>query len=158
MRWLKDREVDKYLGSDHGDLTVRKEKELIKKSNRDKKVLRWAIYLKDGTHIGNTGLHQIDKKKNLKASWGVCIGDKNYWGKGLGADTLRTILKFGFNKLKLNRIELGVFPHNQRGRRCYEKCGFKVEGLKRQSIRKGNKFLDEIIMGITRSDYKKQAK
>jgi len=154
LRWFRDKEVDQYLSGDHSDLTLNKEKEYLKKSSRKKNLLRWAIYTKDGAHIGNTILQQIDKK-NLKATWGVCIGEKSYWGRGLGTDTLKTILKFAFNKLKLNRVELGVFPHNPRGRRCYEKCGFKVEGLKKQSIRKGNKFLDEIIMGITRSDYKK---
>jgi len=155
LSWFKDKEVDKYLGADHRSLTLKKEKEYIKKSNRQKNILRWGIYLKDGTHIGNTGLQQIDKKKNLKATWGICIGDKNYWGKGLGTDTLRTVLKFCFDKLKLNRVELGVFPHNPRGQRCYKKCGFKIEGVKRQSIRKYGKFFDEIIMGITRNDYKK---
>jgi RimJ/RimL family protein N-acetyltransferase len=156
VRWFRDKEVDKYLGSDHSGLTLRKEREFIKQSRRKKNAMRWAIYTKDGAHIGSAGLHEIDLEKNLKAVWGICIGEKNYWNQGLGADTLKTVLRFSFNKLKLNRIELGVFPHNPRGRRCYAKCGFKAEGVKRQSIRKNGKFIDEIIMGMVKDDYKKR--
>ncbi|OGF24274.1 hypothetical protein A3H09_02875 [Candidatus Falkowbacteria bacterium RIFCSPLOWO2_12_FULL_45_13] len=155
MRWLKDSEVTKFLSNDFSSLNLKREKEFIKKSNRNKTNLRWAIYTKTGAHIGNTGLHEIDRKKNLKASWGVMIGEKSYWGQGLGTDVLKTVLKYCFGKLKLNRVELGVFKFNPRGIRCYKKCGFKIEGIKKQSVRKNGKFVDEIIMGITKDDYNK---
>ena len=50
---------------------------------------------------------------------------------------------------------MGVFKFNPRGIRCYKKCGFKIEGIKKQSVRKNGKFVDEIIMGITKDDYNK---
>lgn len=154
LRWIKDNQVNKFLIVDGRGLTLEKEKEYIKNSLADKKRMNWAIYTKDGAHIGNTGLHDIDKK-NLKAVWGIFIGDKNYWGQGLGTDTLRTVLEYCFKKLKLNRVELGVFKFNPRGQRCYKKCGFRVEGVKKQAIKKNGKFIDDIIMGITKNDYNK---
>lgn len=154
LRWINDYEVNRFLIIDGRGLTLEKEKEFIKKSSKDKNVLRWSIYTKDGTHIGSTGLHDIDRK-NLKATWGIFIGEKSYWGQGLGTDVLKTVLKYCFKKLKLNRVELGVFSFNPRGIRCYEKCGFKKEGVKKQAIKKNGKFINEIIMGITKSDYKK---
>ena len=135
-------------------LNLGKEKEYIKNSLINKSKLNWAIYTNQGALIGTTGINGIDRI-NKKCSWGIFIGDKNYWGQGLGTDVLRIILKYAFNKLKLNRVELGVFPHNPRGIRCYEKCGLKVEGVKRQAIRKNGKFIDDIIMGITKDDYNK---
>lgn len=115
--------------------------------------MNWSIFIEKENLIGTTGI--IINKIHRKCSWGIFIGDKNYWGHGYGTDVLKTVLKYCFKKLKLNRVELGVFPHNPRGKRCYEKCGFKVEGIKRQAIKKNGKFIDEIIMGITKSDYKK---
>ncbi len=153
IRWLKDPEINRFLGADFSDLDFKKEKEFIEKSVEDKSVARWAIYTSEGKHIGSTGLHEIDKKINFKATWGIFIGDKNYWSQGFGTDTLKTVLKYCFGKLKLNRVELCVFPHNPRGKRCYEKCGFKVEGVKRQAIKKNGKFIDDIIMGVIKSDY-----
>ena len=154
LRWFSDSEINKFLGRDFGSLNLKKEKEFINKSNKSKNGLRWAIYAKDGRHIGSTGLHSIDRK-NSNAVWGIVIGEKSCWGQGLGTDALKTVLKYVFNKLKLNRVELAVFPFNKRGFRCYKKCGFKVEGMKRQAVYKNGKFIDEIIMGITKSDYKK---
>ncbi|MDO8668320.1 MAG: GNAT family protein [bacterium] len=154
LRWIKDDEVSRFLIIDGRGLTLNKEKEYIKNSLTDKSKLNWAIFTDSGEHIGSTGLHDINRK-NLKAVWGIFIGDKNYWNQGLGTDVLKTVSKHCFKKLKLNRVELGVFPHNPRGKRCYEKCGFKVEGVKKQAIWKNGRFIDEIIMGITKDDYKK---
>lgn len=153
--WLKDLQVNRFLKMDFSGLNLKKEREYIKNSLLNKSKLNWAIYTKGGIHIGNTGLHDIDKKKNLKAIWGIFIGDRNYWGKGLGTDVLKTVLKYCFIKLKLNRVELGVFKFNPRAIKCYEKCGFKQEGIKKQAVRKNGKFIDEIIMGIIKSEYKK---
>jgi RimJ/RimL family protein N-acetyltransferase len=158
FQWFNDPEVTKFLSRDFKGYTLNKAKEYIRQAARKKDAIRWAIYLKDGTHVGNTALHEIDGRKDKKACWGICIGDKNYWGQGLGTDTLKAILKFSFDKLKLHRLELSVFPHNPRGLRCYKKCGFKVEGLKRQSVKKNGKFIDEIIMSILKSDYNKLIK
>jgi len=155
VHWLKNKEVNKFLSADQSNLNLKKEKEFIKKTNQSKNEIRWAIYTKYGVHIGGTGLQKIDKYNHFKAEWGIIIGDKNYWNKGLGTDVLKTILKFFFKNLKLNRLELGVFPLNKGGLRCYEKCGFKFEGIKKQSFYKNGKFLDEIIMAITKNDYNK---
>lgn len=155
FRWLKDEKVNKFLSADFNDLNLKKETAYIKKSNKEKNSFRWAIYAKSGAHIGTTALHDIEVKQNLKAIWGIFIGEKNYWGKGLGTDVLKTVLKFSFDKLKLNRVELGVFPFNKRAIKCYKKCGFKKEGLHRQTINKNGKFVDIIIMSILKSDYKK---
>jgi len=155
IRWLKDPAVNIFLAKDYRDLNLKKEKEYIKKFDKSQTIINWAIYTKDGAHIGSTGLKEIDSKNDLKAVWGIFIGDKNYWGKGHGTDVLKTVLKYAFSKLKLNRVELIVFPFNKRGIRCYEKCGFKIEGVKRQAVRKNGKFFDDVIMGITKSDYKK---
>ncbi|OGF22233.1 hypothetical protein A3D45_00740 [Candidatus Falkowbacteria bacterium RIFCSPHIGHO2_02_FULL_42_9] len=155
LRWIKDGQVNKFLIIDGRGLTLEKEKKIIKQFLGHKAKMNWSIYTQDGGHIGTTGLHDIDSKKHFKAMWGIFIGDKSYWGQGLGTDVLKTVLKYCFGKLKLNRIELGVFKFSPRGQRCYEKCGFRVEGIKRQAIKKNGKFIDEIIMSITKDDYNK---
>ncbi|MFA4941224.1 MAG: GNAT family protein [Patescibacteria group bacterium] len=155
LRWFKDLTVTQYINNDGKNLNLRKEKIKIKDIRKNKNQIVWSIYTKNGTHIGSTGLHNIDLKRNKKAIWGIVIGDKSYWGQGYGTDVLKIILKFSFGRLKLNRVELSVFPPNIAGFKCYTKCGFKQEGVKRKSILKRGKYLDEIIMGILKEDYKK---
>jgi len=155
LRWFNDPVVTRFLSKEGGDLDLKKEKRIIGELRKDKNRIIWSIYAKDGAHIGDTGLHSLDLKKNNKAVWGIVIGEKSYWHQGYGTDVLRTVLKFSFSKLKLNRVELSVFPKNIGGLKCYTKCGFKEEGFKKKSIKKRGKYLDEIMMGILREDYYK---
>lgn len=152
VKWFTDKEVTQFLSMDGKGLTLKKEKDLLRKSLVDKTRIIWGIYTKGGKHIGSTGLNHIDEK-NKKVVWGITIGDKSHWGQGLGTDVLKTILKYAFKKMKVNRFELGVFKFNKRGMRCYEKCGLKFEGIKKGSIYKNGKYIDEIVMAILKKDY-----
>lgn len=154
VAWFSDPEVNKYLGREFNDLNLKKEKGYLKKAQKEKNQIIWAIYTTSGVHIGSTSLHKIDQQ-NKKAGWGIVIGNKEYWNQGLCTDSLKTIVRFAFKKLKLNRIELLVFPGNKGGIKCYTRCGFKKEGLKRQAVFKGGKYYDEYIMAILRSEYGK---
>ncbi|MDD5291110.1 MAG: GNAT family protein [Patescibacteria group bacterium] len=154
LHWFKDSKVTRFLRVEGKDLNLKKERKIIKNIRKNKNKIVWSIYTMGGLHIGDTGLHDLDLKRNKKATWGIVIGEKSYWGQGYGTDTLKTVLKFCFTRLKLNRVELSVYPLNIAGFKCYTKCGFKEEGRKRKSIMKRGKYLDEIIMGILRKEYK----
>jgi RimJ/RimL family protein N-acetyltransferase len=106
----------------------------------------------EGRLIGNCGLHQIDWT-NRNAVFGIFIGDKNYWGKGYGTDATRTILRYAFGEANLHRVELEVFSFNQRGLRVYEKCGFKLEGTRRQALYREGAWHDEYVMAILREEW-----
>lgn len=155
LTWLKDPLVGKYLSADYTKLTLKKEKEYLRKIRKDKNNLTWSIYTKKGIHIGTVGFDKLDLKQSKKALLGIVIGNKDYWGQGYCQEAIKTVLAFGFNKLKLNRVELSVFIGNAGALKCYIKSGFKKEGLKKKSVFRNGKYLDEIIMGILKSDYKK---
>lgn len=152
--WFRDLTVTKYLGNDNISLTLVEEKKFIANSRKSKNKIIWSIYTKDGQHIGSTGFNSYDKN-NKKATWGIVIGDKNYWHLGYGSDVLKTILAYAFGRAGLNRVELGAFKANKWGLRAYIKCGFKQEGIARQAFYKRGKFYDDIIMAILKQDYKK---
>lgn len=84
---------------------------------------------------------------------GIGIGERDYQGRGYGTDAMRLALRFGFMELNLNRISLNVFEYNQRGIRCYEKAGFKLEGRERDSLERDGKRWDMLFMGILRSEW-----
>lgn len=108
--------------------------------------------LEDGKYIGGCGLNNLDWKNSV-VTVGIFIGDKNYWGKGYGTDAMKTFINFIFNELNVNKVKLATVSFNERAIRCYEKCGFKQEGVLRQEIFKGGKYHDEIIMSILKEDY-----
>lgn len=75
-------------------------------------------------------------------------------GQGYGTEAIKIVLRFVFEQLSLNRLQLEVFSHNLRGIEAYEKVGFVKEGTLRQSLFYNDTYSDEIIMAILKSDYR----
>jgi RimJ/RimL family protein N-acetyltransferase len=103
-------------------------------------------------YIGNAFFRRIDWQ-DRNAEFGIFIGPHEYWGKGLGSETARRMLSYGFQELGLHRIWLTVFPFNPRAVRCFEKCGFKREGIFRETVYSGGVFQDVIGMSILDREY-----
>ena len=114
--------------------------------------VRYEEYSENWTAIGTCSFHEIDWRIR-KAEVGIVIGEKGYWNKGYGTETMRLLLKHGFNTLNLNRIALRVFSNNPRAIRSYEKAGFVVDGHLRQAEYKDGQYFDEIIMSVLREEW-----
>lgn len=130
--------------------------ETYKKSKKKLKIMAFGIHDNVSLKvIGDIAINSIDLK-NKHAEIGLTIGDKNYWGKGYGTDSVKTIINYCFSKLNLNKVYLDVWEDNERAIRCYKKCGFKVDGILRKHIKKGKKYYNKIIMSILKQEWKKQ--
>lgn len=103
------------------------------------------------THVGGLGFHTVDWP-DRSAELGIVIGNREFWGAGYGTDATRTLVRWGFDELNLNRVWLRVLEDNPRGIRCYEKVGFRVEGRLRQDRFREGRYVDTIIMGILRGE------
>lgn len=71
------------------------------------------------------GLYKLDK---------VIVGEKTDRGKGIGGMVIRKLLKYSFEKLKANEVELNVFDWNIAGIKCYQREGFVVNENKIQTV------------------------
>jgi diamine N-acetyltransferase len=103
-------------------------------------------------HIGNIGLESVDWK-NSHCTFGIVLGEKQYWGQGYGTKAIKTVLRYAFDELNLHRVELEVFAYNPRAIRCYEKAGFRHEGTRRQSHFHNGQYHDAHRMGILREEF-----
>ena len=134
--WLNDPGVNKYLETK--EATIDEVRRYIKDKNNDPNVLFLGIFLKkDSGHIGNIKLEPIDFN-DKKATLGVLIGNKKYWGKGMGTEATKLLVDYAFNILDIREVNLGVISENIAAIRVYEKAGFKYE----------NKYRDGVIMSI----------
>jgi diamine N-acetyltransferase len=102
--------------------------------------------------IGNSGFHNVDWR-NRNAELGIVIGEKRYWNRGYGTETMRLLLAHGFKTLNLHRIYLRVFENNPRAIRAYEKAGFVLEGKQRQAEYQDGIYLDVIFMSVLKPDW-----
>ena len=154
VEWLNDWEIAQFLKPGVPmPFNLEDETDWFENRRKSKDSFLFAILTRDdGKLIGNCGLHNVNFK-NRKAVIGIFIGDKNYWNKGYGTDTTRTLIRFGFEELGLNLVELKVYAFNPRAMRCYEKAGFRRVGTHRQGLYRNGKFHDEFLMSILREEW-----
>ncbi|MEX2247483.1 MAG: GNAT family protein [Dehalococcoidia bacterium] len=153
-RWINDTEVTRHLSMRYQMSLLAEEKwlsELVSQPMAYDRVA-FSIDTKDGVHIGSLNYHIIVPEER-KASLGIMIGEKEYWAKGYGTDAIVTLLRFGFDEMNLNRVELRVFADNARAIACYRKCGFVEEGRLRQDRFARGEYTDTHIMGILRDEF-----
>jgi len=87
------------------------------------------------------------------ATYSIGIFDPNLHAKGIGTTVTGLLLKYGFETLHFHRIDLKVLEYNLRGIRCYEKWGFKKEGILRDSAFIDGRFYSDILMSVLEDEY-----
>src|SRR3989344_2262706 len=89
--WLNDPEVNEYLETRQS--TISELKTYIQKQIDDPNAIFVGIFDKvNDVHIGNIKLEPIDWQKK-KAIFGILLGNKNYWGKGIGTEATELIVR-----------------------------------------------------------------
>lgn len=112
-----------------------------------KKCFAFTI-LADNEVAGNIILENPNDDKGCY-DLGFFVG-KKFWNKGIATNAIKQIVKFGFEKLKLYRIQADNDSDNPASGRAMEKAGFKLEGIREKFCRKKNKFIDLYLWGITK--------
>jgi len=126
-KWLNDPEIKKLTNSP--DFTIEDQKKWFNglKNKQDYKI--WGLTYNEKP-VGVCGIKNITQ--NDCEYWGY-IGEKEYWGRGLG----RAILEYMENearKLTLRSIWLQVIKSNERAIRLYQKHGYTKEKEKQDVI------------------------
>ena len=111
-----------------------------------------AVIEVDGVPVGTIGLLSIDRK-NSKAEYYVAIGEIPYKGKGVAKKASKLILQYGFDVLQLNKIYLYTETENNAAQRLFESVGFVKEGLIKQDIARGEKYMDRIAYGYLKENW-----
>lgn len=153
-RWRDDPEVKRYLGRRYVDSTAVEEVWLREYTSRPMHFgarVWFAIEAKDGRHIGFCDLDPAAEDR--KATLGVMIGERDCWDHGYGTDAVRTLVRFGFDEMNLNRIALEVFAEHERGQAAYRRCGFIEEGRLRQAVYRDGAYHDIVHMSVLRDEF-----
>ena len=95
----------------------------IEELNYPGRSYRFAIETQDGKHIGNCSYFNIDETKQ-DVEMGIMIGDRAYWNRSYGTDTILATLNHIFSKTNLKRVYLKTLIWNVRAHKCFQKCGF----------------------------------
>jgi ribosomal-protein-alanine N-acetyltransferase len=158
LGWLNMPEVNRYLESGSFPYTrADLEKFYERVTGSQDQVILAIVDRKTDQHIGNVKLgpiHWIHRKATL----GILVGEAQFWGRGIATEATRLLVEYGFFRLNLNKIDLGVYAEHDAAVRSYEKVGFRVEGRFREDLFHEGRYKDRLWMGLLRSEYKGLAK
>ena len=92
--------------------------------------------------------------KDRNAFHGMLLGEKDLRGKGYGVDTIMAISRYAFEELGLMRLDSTIISNNEASIAVYTKrCGWQIEGVKKNAYFRRNKWWNQLVIGITRDDY-----
>lgn len=118
---------------------------------------RWAITDKaSGECIGQIAYFLVDSKNNF-AEIEYCIG-ADFQRKGFATEATMAVIAYGFEQIKLHKVQISVKSVNLPSKRVIEKCGFTYEGTLRDYFFEHGKYVDRLYYSILQSEYEKSVK
>lgn len=153
MGWLNDPDVTQFMIMGDRPTHLELLTEEWEREIRNPRIVTFAIIENTGPKmVGWCGLYSIHPISRA-AEFRIFIGDKGQWNKGLAQEATRLLIRYAFEKLNLNKIYLGVNASYTAAVTCYEKAGFKREGVLREEIFRNNQYYDAVRMSILKSEY-----
>ncbi|MBE6542642.1 MAG: GNAT family N-acetyltransferase [Ruminococcaceae bacterium] len=114
----------------------------------------WAVIYRDNDKmIGTCGFTRFNIEAN-SAEVGYVLNPL-YWGIGIAPEVVREVMRFGFDYLRLHRIEARFMADNRRSLRVMEKVGMTFEGINRESMHVKGKYVSVGVCSILEQEYRK---
>ena len=151
-RWMNDPDVTQYLESRFYPNSIEGLRDYVNRMLNDRDNVFLAIVLKDNDrHIGNIKLGPINWTHRF-ADVGLLIGEKDCWGQGCATEAIRLVTTYAFKVLNLHKLTAGCYEPNQGSLKAFLKAGYVQEGLRKAHFFCGGSYVDEILLGLARSD------
>ena len=146
--WLNDRRINKYLEVRHYHHTMESVQSFIDSKNKsDSEFLYGIFFQKNKKHIGNVKIGNINHfYKTGEIS--LFIGDRDFWGKGLGEEIIRAITNHGFSEIGLKKIEAGCYESNIASLKSFLSSGYEREGILKSHVTSQGRREGLIRLGI----------
>ena len=94
--------------------------------------------------IGLVDLFDFDPK-HLRAGIGIIIKNPLDRNKGIGAEALELLINYAFSVLDLRQVYANILEDNTASIHLFEKLGFERVGVKKDWIRWGGVFKNELL-------------
>jgi RimJ/RimL family protein N-acetyltransferase len=152
VKWYNDPQVNKKLILNE-ELELAKSLEWFDKAIHDDSRRDFIIETKDGEPIGLTGLLGIDRIHGTAECFCV-IGQKEFWGKGIGTQVHSLLIQWAFDELNLHKIWAVVYTNNAAVLKLVKKLGFEIEGTLREEKCIAGKRIDLFRIGVLCDEFK----
>lgn len=154
LRFIGDPRVQRYLGGGvpvfsgepHSTNWLNNINERLLRS---KTVFTWCVEDRvSGQVVGRVDLGGFVKRSMADIAYYFA---PECWGRGYATEAVAEATRFGFDALRLHRIQATVMPENTASLRVLEKAGYVREGLMRKALM-GREFHDTVLLAAVREE------
>jgi diamine N-acetyltransferase len=128
--------LEQYIASAHVDIYSTKQ-------------LRLMMCEPNKKAIGTIDLFDFDPN-NMRAGVGILIADKSDRRKGFASEALTLLTNYCFEILNLHQIYCNITTDNETSILLFQKHGFQITGIKKQWLRSGSTYKDELLLQLIR--------
>lgn len=151
--WLNDGAVTKFMFYGQTPTTLEQVEKMIGDQIASPKNVVFTVCDRETKRpIGFAGLYDMHLTAR-KADFRILIGEKDFWGKGYGTEITQMLTFYGFDRMNMHRMALGVTSDNVGAVKAYEKAGYVREGQLRDDIYRNSRYYDSIKMSLLRDEY-----
>lgn len=153
IKWRNDDGIWEMLGGTKYFVSSAYEKKWVEDVIYNSKDVKLAICLKENDrYIGNVYMTNIDQLRQSCHSH-ILIGERDCWGQGYAREALMMAIDYMFKERNMHRIQAIVLESNKQSLRMHEKCGYKIDGLLRESVFKDGKWQNQYVMSLLSTDF-----
>lgn len=126
--------------------------QILNASFRNQAAIRWGLARReDDVLIGTCG-YVYWKWRHRHAAVGYELA-RPFWRQGLMTEALTAVLRFGFARMELHRVEALVLPDNTPSSNLLQRLGFQCEGLLRDYGYWNGRFHDLNVFSLLESEW-----
>lgn len=113
---------------------------------------RWAVIEKSsGECIGQIAYFRVDTN-NHQGEIEYVVGPA-FQGRGFATEMTKAVIKFGFEEINFNRIEIDCRTVNEASKKVIEKCGLTYEGTFRDYFWRKDHYEGRMVFSILKHEY-----
>ena len=154
LGWLNDADICRYNSHHVFPYTREQALRFVESMRNSRTDMVFAVEdLGSGKHIGNIALQSIHQV-NRSAELSFLLGDRDFWGRGIGTEAGRLVLTHAFDGLNLHRVGCGTSDDNTAMRKLASRLGMREEGRRRAGLWKSGSYVDVIEYGILAPEHR----
>lgn len=112
----------------------------------------FGLFRRDGELVGEVSLGSVQRGPFQAAYIGYWI-DRAAAGQGLVPEGVALVMRYGFDDLRLHRLEASIVPRNAASRRVAEKLGLREEGTSLQFLQIRGVYEDHVRYAMTAEEW-----
>jgi ribosomal-protein-alanine N-acetyltransferase len=144
-----------FLGMDAEALQKEKEKYRQGLTSYNRTQVNFQLIEKDsGRVIGACGFHTWSPQ-HLRAEIGYHLNNDTDKRKGYMSEAVYAVLKYGFDEMKLHRVEALADPNNVPSIRIIEKFNFTFEATLREHYNVDGVMEDSVMYSLLKNEFKR---